>query len=97
MGAIMNITDIKIRRLFSEGELRAVLSITFDNQLVVHDIKIISHDDRMIVAMPNRRLQTGYLDIVHPINAEFRNVIDNAVKKAYEEALDAERAENKEE
>ena len=86
----MNITDIKIRKIFPEGELRAILSITFDNQLVVHDVKIVKNSERTIIAMPNRRTQTGFLDIVHPVNAEFRAVIDGAVKKAYEEALEAQ-------
>ena len=93
----MNITDIKIRKLFPEGELRAILSITFDNQLVVHDVKLIKNGERIIVAMPNRRIQTGYLDIVHPVNSEFRIVIDNAIRKAYADALEAQNIESRDE
>lgn len=71
----MNITDIKIRKLFSESELKVILSITFDNQLVLHDVKLIQSGDRTIIAMPNRRTPSGFIDIVHPVNAEFRAII----------------------
>ena len=89
----MNITDIKVRKLFPEGELKAILSITFDSQLVLHDVKLIKNGEKIIIAMPNRRTPSGFIDIVHPVNAEFRAVIDGAVKKAYEEALEAQNTE----
>lgn len=79
----MEITDVKIRRVFSEGELRAIMSVTFDSQLVVHDVKLIKSGDRVIVAMPNRKTVTGFIDIVHPVNADFRSVLEREVKNAY--------------
>ena len=69
----MKITDIKIRRLYPDGRMRAVLSVTFDNALVVHDLKVIDLPDRTFVAMPSRRDENGqFRDIVHPIHAHMR-------------------------
>lgn len=65
----MEITDIKIRRIITEGRLRAVVSITLDNMLAVHDIKIVQGDERLFVAMPSRKDENGvFRDIVHPIS-----------------------------
>lgn len=79
----MEITNIKIRKLFTEGDLKAIMSITFDDSLVVHDIKLITSESRVIVAMPNRKTPNGFIDIVHPINSEFRSIIDRKVKEYY--------------
>ncbi len=85
----MQITDIKVRKLFEEGPMRAVVSVTFDNQLAVHDIKVINARDKFFIVMPSRKNpDETYRDIVHPINAQFRSVLENAVIAAYEEALE---------
>ncbi len=90
----MKITDIKIRKLFDEGPMKAVVSVTFDSQLAVHDIKVIYARERFFVVMPSRQNPDGtYRDIVHPINAQFRATLEDAVIKAYEEALEAAKLE----
>ena len=86
--SIMKITDIKIRKTFDEGPLKAVVSLTFDAQLAVHDIKVIYANDRYFIVMPSRKNSDGtYRDIAHPINAEFRTEIEEAVLAAYREEL----------
>ena len=90
----MQITDIKIRKLFDEGPMKAVVSVTFDSQLAVHDIKVIYARDRYFIVMPSRKNPDDtYRDIVHPINAQFRGALEEAVIKAFEEALAAAEAE----
>lgn len=85
----MQITDIKVRKLFEEGPMKAVVSVTFDGQLAVHDIKVINARDKFFIVMPSRKNpDETYRDIVHPINAQFRSVLENAVIVAYEEALE---------
>ncbi len=80
----MQISNIKIRRLYSEGRLRALVSITVDEALAVHDIKVIEGPERTFVAMPSRREENGsYRDIVHPITAEARRAIEAAILDAY--------------
>lgn len=84
----MQITDIKIRKLFDEGPMKAVVSVTFDSQLAVHDIKVIHARDRFFIVMPSRKNPDDtYRDIVHPINAQFRSALESAVIEAYEDAL----------
>lgn len=97
--SIMKITDIKIRKTFDEGPLKAVVSLTFDAQLAVHDIKVIYANDRYFIVMPSRKNSDGtYRDIAHPINAEFRTEIEEAVLAAYREELaNAQNAEATEE
>lgn len=90
----MQITDIKVRKLFDEGPMRAIVSVTFDGQLAVHDIKVINARDKFFIVMPSRKNpDETYRDIVHPINAQFRSVLENAVIVAYEEALEQATAE----
>ena len=90
----MQITDIKIRKLFDEGPRKAVVSVTFDSQLAVHDIKVIHARDRHFIVMPSRKNPDDtYRDIVHPINAQFRAMVEDAVIAAYEQALAAEAEE----
>lgn len=85
----MQITDIKIRKTFEEGPLKAVVSLTFDAQLAVHDIKVIYANDRYFIVMPSRKNGDGtYRDIAHPINAEFRVMVEEAVLAAYHEELE---------
>ena len=84
----MQITDIKVRKLFDEGPMKAVVSVTFDNQLAVHDIKVINARDKFFIVMPSRKNPDNtYRDIVHPINAEFREELERAVIDAYEKEL----------
>ena len=91
----MQITDVKIRKLFEEGPMRAVVSVTFDGQLAVHDIKVIHARGKYFIVMPSRRNPDDtYRDIVHPINAQFRAALEKAVIEAYGAALEnAESAE----
>ena len=81
----MKITEIKIRKTFDEDKLKAVLSITLDDFIVVHDIKIIDNGKRLFAAMPSRKDETGiFRDIVHPINSEIRDKIEAEIIDAYE-------------
>lgn len=94
----MIITDIKIRKFFDEGPMKAVVSVTFDGQLALHDIKVISVRDKNFIVMPSRKNPDGtYRDIVHPINAEFRGMLEEEVIKAYEEELARVAAEHESE
>jgi stage V sporulation protein G len=80
----MQITDIKIRKIFDEGPMKAVVSVTFDGQLAVHDVKVINAKDRFFIVMPSRKNPDDtYRDIVHPINAAFRAQLEEAVIDAY--------------
>ena len=81
----MQITDVRIRKTFEEGPLKAVASVTFDNCFAVHDVKVIEANEKTFVVMPSTKLADGtYRDIVHPINSEFRTEFTNAVIEAYE-------------
>ncbi len=80
----MQITDIKIRKFFDEGPMKAIASVTFDDCLAVHDVKVIYARDRFFIVMPSRKNPDGtYRDIVHPINSDFRNALEEAVIDAY--------------
>ena len=80
----MQITDIKIRKFFDEGPMKAVVSVTFDNCLAVHDVKIIYAREKYFVVMPSRKNPDGtYRDVVHPINAEFRGELERTLIDAY--------------
>ena len=92
----MQITDVKVRKLFDEGPMRAIVSVTFDGQLAVHDIKVINAREKYFIVMPSRKNpDETYRDIVHPINAQFRAALEKAVIDAYYVAL--ETAETEEE
>lgn len=83
----MQITDIKIRKLFDEGPMRAIVSVTLDGQLAVHDIKVIYARDKYFIVMPSRKNPDDtYRDIVHPINSQFRGTLEDAIIAAYENA-----------
>lgn len=80
----MNITEIKVRRIYNEGRLRALVSVTIDNDIAVHDIKVIEGPERFFVAMPSRKDENGtFRDIVHPISVEARKQLEDAVLKEY--------------
>ena len=84
----MQATDIRIRKINTEGRMKAIVSITFDDAFAVHDIKVVEGDKGLFVAMPSKRMPDGeYKDIAHPISSEVREVIQNAVLKEYEKAL----------
>lgn len=94
----MNITDVKIRKIFSEGKVRAVVSIILDGDFAVHDLKVIEGVERMFVAMPNRRSEDGrFQDIVHPISSEARTQLETVVLGKYKEALAAAESESEDE
>ena len=85
----MVISDIKIRKFFEDGPMKAVVSVTFDGALAVHDIKVINARDKYFIVMPSRKNPDGtFRDIVHPINAEFRAELEGAVIKAYFDQLE---------
>ena len=84
----MNITDIKIRRTYHDTRLKALVSITVDSDLAVHDIKIIEGPERLFVAMPSRKDDNGiFRDIAHPITPEARAVIETGILSAYQDYL----------
>lgn len=84
----MEITDVKIRKIMSEGRLRAVVSITVDDMFAVHDIKVVQGDERLFVAMPSRKDENGvFRDIVHPISPASRKLIEDNILDAYAKQL----------
>ena len=81
----MEITDIRIKKVASEGKMKAVASVTFDNAFAVHDVKVIEGPEKLFVAMPSRRTPDGeYRDIAHPINSDMRNMLESKVLGAYD-------------
>ena len=86
----MQITDIKVRKLFEDGPMKAIVSVTFDGQLAVHDIKVINARDKFFIVMPSRKNPDDtYRDIVHPINAGFRGMLEEEVIAAYHKECEA--------
>jgi len=84
----MYITDVRIRKIDVEGKMRAVASVTFDNEFVVHDIKVIESHNGLFIAMPSRKTPDGdFKDIAHPINAEVRERLQSAILERYENLL----------
>ena len=84
----MEISDIKIRKTMHEGRLRAVVSITIDNAIAIHDIKLVQGDDRMFVAMPSRREESGmFRDIIHPISSDIREQLKKKILCAYHDYM----------
>ncbi len=80
----MTITNVKIRRLMDTGKLRAIVSVTFDDELAVHDIKVIAGQERLFLAMPARTLPNGdFADIAHPTSSELREKIETSVIEEY--------------
>lgn len=81
----MNITDVRIRKISAEGKMKAIVSVTFENQFVVHDIKVIEGQNGLFIAMPSRKTPDGeFKDIAHPINTETREQIQRAILDEYE-------------
>ena len=89
----MEVTDVRIRKLnlngTDESKMRAIVSVTLDNEFVVHDIKVIQGAEKLFIAMPSRKVEDGtYKDITHPIKSGFRNKIQDAVMAKYRQALE---------
>ena len=83
----MNITDVRVRKMTKESKMKAVVSITIDNEFVVHDIKVIDGEKGLFIAMPSRKAADGeYRDIAHPINSNTRERIQREILEKYEEA-----------
>ena len=90
----MNITDVRVRKIAKEGKMKAVVSITLEDEFVVHDIKVIEGEKGLFIAMPSKKAADGeYRDIAHPINSGTRDTIQKMILASYEKAL-AEPDEN---
>jgi stage V sporulation protein G len=84
----MQITDVRVRKITKEGRMKAIVSITLDNEFVVHDIKVIEGEKGLFIAMPSKKAIDGeYRDIAHPINSETRDRIQTIILDSYEKAL----------
>ena len=84
----MQITDVRVRKIAKEGKMKAIVSITLDNEFVVHDIKVIEGDKGLFIAMPSKKAADGeYRDIAHPINSATRDHIQRIILESYEKAL----------
>ena len=87
----MIITDVRVRKVAKEGKMKAVVSITIDDEFVVHDIKVIEGEKGLFIAMPSRKATDGeYRDIAHPINSGTRDRIQTIILEKYQEVMDAE-------
>ena len=93
-GRNMEITDIRIRRVDADSKMKAVVSVTFDDEFVVHDIKIIEGQNGLFIAMPSRKMGEGdFRDIAHPLKSETRNKIKDAIFAEYEKLTEADTTE----
>lgn len=87
----MQITDVRIRKITTEGKMKAIVSVTFDNEFVVHDIKVIEGQNGLFIAMPSRKTPDGeFKDIAHPINTITREKIQTAILDEYEKVKSEE-------
>ncbi|WKY43986.1 septation regulator SpoVG [Eubacteriaceae bacterium ES2] len=94
----MEITDVRVRKTYPEGKMRAIVSVTFDDQFVVHDIKVIEGQSGFFIAMPSRKTPDGeFKDIAHPINMGTRRQMQESVLKAYDLAIEQEESNSIEE
>ena len=90
----MQITDVRIRKIATDGKMKAIVSVTFDNEFVVHDIKIIEGQNGLFIAMPSRKTPDGeFKDIAHPINTETREKIQTSILETYEKVKNEETAQ----
>ncbi|MBP3197460.1 MAG: septation regulator SpoVG [Butyrivibrio sp.] len=91
----MKITDVRVRKVTKQGKMRAVVSVTFDNEFVVHDIKVIEGERGLFIAMPSKKSSDGeYRDIAHPINSDMRGVLQSTILEAYDKAADEPEGES---
>lgn len=87
-GVFMKITDVRVRKIDDGSKMKAVVSVTFDDQFVVHDIKIIEGNNGPFIAMPSRKISDGeFRDVAHPLSSETRNIIKDAIFAEYESVL----------
>ena len=87
----MNITDVRVRKILTEGKMKAIVSVTLDDAFVIHDVKVVDGQNGLFVAMPSRKTPTGeFRDIAHPISQEARDLLQSRVLEKYEEALASE-------
>lgn len=94
----MQVTDVRIRKIAKEGKMKAIVSITLDEEFVIHDMKIIEGEKGLFIAMPSRRAGDGeYRDIAHPINSDTREKIQKVILEEYEKVLALEGQQNAEE
>ena len=85
----MNITDVRVRKVAKEGKMKAVVSITIDDEFVIHDIKVVEGEKGLFIAMPSRKLANGeYSDVAHPINSETRKMFEDAIIEEYNNTED---------
>lgn len=90
----MEITDVRVRKIANEGKMKAIVSVTFDNEFVVHDIKVIDGQNGLFIAMPSRKTPDGeFKDIAHPINTETREKIQSAILTEYEKVKNTAESE----
>jgi len=84
----MRITDVRVRKMTQDSKMKAIVSITIDDEFVVHDIKVIEGEKGLFIAMPSKKATDGeYRDIAHPINSDTRERIQNIILDSYEKAL----------
>lgn len=87
----MDITDIRIRKVNADGKLKAYVTVTFDESFVVHNVKVIEGENGVFIAMPSRRTKNGeYKDVAHPINTEFRGVLQDRILDEYNKIDDSD-------
>lgn len=91
----MEITDVRVRRIAKDGKMKAVVSITIDNEFVVHDIKVIEGEKGLFIAMPSKKSANGeFRDIAHPINSETRSSLEKIILERYRQSLEEPDANN---
>ena len=91
----MQVTDVRVRKIEKEGKMKAIVSITLDNEFVVHDIKVIEGEKGLFIAMPSRKEDGGsFRDVVHPITKEARDYMEKAILDQYYMALDTAEGQN---
>ncbi|HHT62475.1 MAG: septation regulator SpoVG [Bacillota bacterium] len=84
----MNVTDVRIRKILSEGKMKAIVSVTIDDAFVIHDVKVVDGQNGLFVAMPSRKTPAGeFRDIAHPISQQARDIIQSKVLEKYQEVL----------
>ena len=87
----MTINDVRVRKIAKEGKMKAIVSVTLDDEFVVHDIKVIEGEKGLFIAMPSRKTTDGeYRDIAHPINSETRQQMQDVILREYEKAIPTE-------
>ena len=90
-GEALHITDVRVRKINEEGRMKAIVSITVDDQFVIHDVRVIEGNNGLFVAMPSKKTPSGeFKDVAHPITSEARNYIEETVIEAYQSKLDEE-------